>query len=63
MKDSFKDSFVKDPFVKDSFKDSLVKTSGFTVSSLKNVAKPVALLCFPSKMLKNHWLYSVHFDF
>ena len=35
------------------------KTIGFIVFSLKNVEKPVVLLCFRSKMLKNHWLYYV----
>ena len=27
--------------------------------SLKNVEKPLVLLCFRSKMLKNHWFYCV----
>ena len=27
--------------------------------SLKNVKKPLVLLCFRSKMLKNHWFYFV----
>ena len=31
------------------------KTIGFTVFSLKLVEKPLVLLCFRSKMLKNHW--------
>jgi len=29
------------------------------VSSLKNVKKPLVLLCFRSKMLKNRWFYCV----
>ena len=35
------------------------KSIGFTVFSLKNVEKPLVLLCFRSKMLKNHWFYCV----
>ena len=35
----------------------LKKTIGFIVCSLNNVKKPFVLLCFRSKMLKNHWFY------
>ena len=33
------------------------KTIGFTVFSFKHVKQPLVLLCFRSKMLKNHWFY------
>ena len=35
------------------------KETIITVCSLKNVVKPLVLLCFRSKRLKKHWLYGV----
>ena len=60
-KDSFKVSFgfrtlSRPRLIKDT---KNVQIIGFTVCSLKNVKKQLVLLCFRSKMLKNHWFYCV----
>ena len=52
MKASFKGLRGQGPYVKDSLKDSLSRDP-----MLKNVEKPLALLCVHSKMVKSQWLY------
>ena len=45
------------PLSKNGF--SVKKIIGFIVFSLRDVAKTLVLLCFRSKILRNHWFYCV----